>query len=129
MLIVKPILDKAMQKELGDICGAAFNPDALAFSAYDDDIFIGFCQFEVSGGTATLTDLRAKPSINDFEAMFIMSRGALNYIDLCGFHIARCFATSGDLTLIRAIGFKEIGNGVFEMNLSDEFTGKCSHCN
>lgn len=128
MLIVKPILDKSIQEELGLMCGANFNPDALAFSAYDDGNFIGFCQFSVSGAMAILTDLRPKIGVNDFEAMFIMSRGALNYMDLCGFHIARCTSEAGDLTLLRAIGFKEIGDNLFEMNLSDEFTGKCSHC-
>lgn len=127
MLIVKPILDKEIQRELGEKCGVAFNPDALAFSAYNDEEFFGFCQFEVSGSVATLTDLRAVA--RDFEAMFIMSRGALNYIDLCGFHTARCSSAAGDLTLLRAIGFKEIGEDVFEMNLSNEFTGKCAHCN
>lgn len=126
MLIVKPILDKETQKELGNKCGVCFNPDALAFSAYNDEEFFGFCQFEVSGTVATLTDLRSVA--DDFEAMFIMSRGALNYIDLCGFHIARCSSSAGNLTLLRAIGFKEIGEGLFEMNLTDEFTGKCTDC-
>lgn len=127
MLIVKPILDKATQKELGDKCGVAYNPDALAFSAYLDEAFFGYCQFTVSGDVATLTDIRSVA--DDFEASFIMSRGALNYIDLCGFHTARCTSNSGNLTLLRAIGFKEIGNDLFEMNLTEEFTGKCSHCN
>ena len=128
MLIVKPILDKELQKELGDICGVAFNPDALAFSAYDEENFIGFCQFTVSGGTATLTDVCSKPGVNDFEAMFIMSRGALNYIDLCGFHIAKTTKDAGNITLIRAIGFKEISDGVFEMNLTEAFTSTCCNC-
>ncbi len=128
MLIVKPILDKYLQKELGDICGVEFNPDALAFSAYEAENFIGFCQFTVSGNTAILTDVRSAPGINDFEAMFIMSRGALNYIDLCGFHIAKTTKKAGDITLIRAIGFKEISDGIFEMNLTEEFTSKCCNC-
>ena len=125
---VKPILDKDTQKELGDLCGAAYNPDCLAFSAYDDEKFIGFCQFEVSGEIANIIDLRHIPGLNDFEAMFIMSRGALNYMDLCGFHIARCNANAADITLIRAIGFKEIDNNLFEMDLTKEFTGNCSNC-
>lgn len=128
MLIVKPIIDKELQEKLSKECNVVYNPDCLAFSAYEDENFIGFCQFSVCGGIATMTDVRAYREINDFEAMFIMSRGALNYIDLCGFHIARCTADAGDLTLIRAIGFKENSDGVFEMNLTEEFTGNCSHC-
>lgn len=128
MLIVKPIIDKSIQEELGNICGAEFNPDYLAFSAYDNDEFIGFCQFSVDGGTATMTDARLKKGITDFEAMFIMSRGALNYMDLCGFHNAKCLPSAADLTLIRSIGFKQNEDGVFEMNLTAEFTEKCSNC-
>lgn len=128
MLIVKPILDKKLQEELGNICGASFDPDCLAFSAYNNDVFIGFCQFSVCGKIATMLDVRSKPGIFDFEAMFIMSRGALNYIDLCGFHTAHCSRDAGDITLIRAIGFKENENGILEMDLSSEFTGKCSNC-
>ena len=128
MLIVKPILDKSLQKELGELCLASYNPDYLAFSAYDDEKFIGFCQFEVSGGVATVIDLRSIPDLNDFEAMFIMARGALNYMDLCGFHIARCTADAADLTLIRSVGFKEIDTNLFEMDLTKEFTGNCTNC-
>ena len=129
MLIVKPILDRETQEELCNECNITYDPGLLSFSAYDDDEFICMCQFEVNGGVATAKDLRLKPGKQDFEAAFIMSRGALNYIDLCGFHIAQCTADAGDLTLIRAIGFKETSENFFEMNLTDEFTGKCSNCN
>ena len=57
MLIVKPILDKNIQKSLGNKCGVVFNPDCLAFAAHLDDEFFGFCQFSVSGGIATMTDI------------------------------------------------------------------------
>lgn len=128
MLIVKPILDRALQEELCKQCNITFDPEFLSFSAYDNDNFIGMCQFTVSGSIAIAKDLRLKPGIQDFEAAFIMSRGALNYIDLCGFHTARCSSAAGDITLLRSIGFKEIGNDLYEMNLSEEFNGKCSNC-
>ena len=128
MLIVKPILDRALQEELCTECNITFDPEYLSFSAYDNDNFIGMCQFLVSGGIAIAKDFRLKPGINDFEAAFIMSRGALNYIDLCGFHIARCSSDAGDITLLRAIGFKKTEDNLYEMNLSEEFNGKCSNC-
>lgn len=129
MLIVKPILDKKIQKELGDICNAEYNADYLAFSAYEEDRFIGYCQFSVSGNVATLIDIRSIPDLNDFEAMFIMSRGALNYMELCGFKTARCTASAGDLVLIRSIGFRKKDDIWYEMDLTTEFTDKCSNCN
>lgn len=128
MLIIKPIMDKKVQEELGNLCDAEFNPDYLAFSAHDNDKFVGFCQFSVDGDVATMTDARLIKDLVDFEAMFIMSRGALNYMDLCGFHKAKCLPSAADLTLIRSIGFKQNENGVFEMDLTAEFTEKCSNC-
>lgn len=128
MLIVKPILEKEKQQEICQACGAVYDADLLACSAYDDEELVGFCQFALSGKTAILTDLRPKIGVDDFEAMFILARGTLNYIDLCGIHMARCTADAGDLSLIRAIGFQEINQNIFEMDLTDEFNGKCSHC-
>ncbi len=128
MLIVKPIIDREIQKSLCMECGIEYDPELLSFSAYNDEEFIGICQFSVSGSIATAVNLCLKPGIRDFEAAFIMSRGALNYIDLCGFHTARCTLEAGDPTLLRAIGFKEIGNNLFEMNLTEEFNEKCSSC-
>ena len=128
MLIVKPILDKTIQKELGDICNAKYDPDFLAFSAYEEDKFVGFCQFSVSGTVATAQDFRSIPGLNDFEAMFIMSRGALNYMELCGFKIAKCTESAADPVLIRSIGFKKVDEIWYEMDLPNEFTGKCSNC-
>lgn len=128
MLIVKPILKKEKQAEICAACGAEFDADLLACSAYEGEDLIGFCQFALSGGTAIVTDLRPKIGVDDFEAMFILARGTLNYIDLCGIHKAHCLPTAGDLSLIRAIGFKETEPNRFTMDLTDEFNGKCSHC-
>ncbi len=129
MLIVKPILEKSKQEEICKECGAVYDADLLACSAYDSDCLVGFCQFALSEKTAILTDLRPKIGVDDFEAMFILARGTLNYIDLCGIHFARCTADAGDLSLIRAIGFREVGENLFEMDLTNEFNGKCTHCN
>ena len=128
MLIVKPILEKNIQEEICQACGAVYDADFLACAAHDDGNLIGICQFALSGPTAVVTDLRPKIGVEDFEAMFILARGTLNYVDLCGIHHARCNPDAGDLTLIRAVGFKEIEKNIYDMELTDQFTGKRSHC-
>lgn len=128
MLIVKPIEDKAMQKEICEACGAAFDIELLACAAHVADDLVGVCQFEFSGDKAIIHDIRQKPGVNDFEAMYIMTRGALNFIDLCGFHFAECTADAADVTLLRAAGFKEVASGRFEIDLTDAFNAKCDHC-
>ena len=128
MLIVKPIEDKAQQEEFCKKCGAHFDAEFLACSAHVSEELVGICQFEFKDGKAILHDIRQKPGVDDFEAMFIMTRGTLNFIDLCGYHTAVCNESAGDVTLIKAAGFKETDDGFFEMDLTDAFTSKCDHC-
>lgn len=129
MLIAKPVEDKAVQKEVCLDCGAVYDPDALVYAARENEDLIGICQFKFGAGCAEILDLKQKPSVNDYEGMFILARGTLNFIDLCGTHRARCKADAGDISLLRAIGFREIDKNLLEMDLTDEFNGKCSHCN
>lgn len=128
MLIVKPIEDKISQKEMCEACGAVYDAEFLACSAHVEEELVGICQFEFSDGKAIIHDIRQKPGIDDFEAMFIMTRGTLNFIDLCGYHYACCNASAGDTTLIKAAGFKEVKEGYFEIDLTNAFTSKCEHC-
>ena len=128
MLIVKPIEDKQTQKEICEACGAVYDVELLACAAHVGEELIGVCQFEFSGDKAIIHDLRQKPGVSDFEAMFIMTRGALNFIDLCGFHRAECTADAADATLLRAAGFKETKKNFFEIDLANAFDAKCSHC-
>ena len=131
MLKVFPIQDKAEQKRLCERCGVTFNPELLAYQATVEDVFAGVCQFKLSPGGGIVYDLdpdKDKPV--DTEAMFVMGRAALNFIDLCGVHHA---FFDGDVsvpgeTLIRAIGFQKNGEGRFEMDLTDFFTTPCKHC-
>ena len=131
MLKVFPIQDKAEQKRLCERCGVTFDPELLAYQATVEDVFAGVCQFKLSPGGGIVYDLAPdKDKPVDTEAMFVMGRAALNFIDLCGVHHA---FFDGDVsvpgeTLIRAIGVQINGEGRFEMDLTDFFTTPCKHC-
>ena len=136
MLKVLPVQSKAQQEELCTRCGVIFQPDLLAYAATVDEKFVGICQFKLTseGGfiydIAKLTD-RDVPEdqkardASDFEALFVMGRGALNFIDLCGVHKAFYVGEPVDEPLIRAIGFKQNDNGRYEINLEGFFTDHC----
>lgn len=128
MLIVKPIEDKKVQEEVCAACGAVYDADALAYAAREDKALIGVCQFRLGAPYADVLDLKSAAGVDDYEGMFILARGTLNFIDLCGVHRARCTADAGDLTLLRAVGFREVDKNRLEMDLTGEFDGKCSHC-
>lgn len=133
MLKVFPIQDKKEQQVLCERCGVCFNADLLAYQATVDDQFVGVCQFILKPEGGILYDL-APLDVNapDKEALFVMGRAALNFIDLCGVHQAYF---DGDVTvpgqkLLEAIGFRadENQNGRLSMDLTGFFTTPCKHC-
>ena len=131
MLKVFPIQDKQQQKELCERCGIAYNADLLAYQATVEDQFVGVCQFILKPEGGILYDLAPLDRENpDKEALFVMGRAALNFIDLCGVHEAYF---DGDTSvpgekLLNAIGFKPNEDGRLYMNLIGFFTTPCKHC-
>ena len=130
MIKVLPIQTKEEQKLLCEKCNITFKPDLLMYAASVDGELVGVCQFKTSdkGGLiydiAKITDRIEKPK-SDFEALFVMGRGALNFIDLCGVHKAFYVGDAIDELLLGAIGFKKNADGAYEMNLEGFFTDHC----
>lgn len=136
MLKVLPIQSKAEQEELCRRCNIQFDPDLLAYCASVDGETVGICQFKVSAEGGIIKDIarlcdRAEPAdkkardASDFEALFVMGRGALNFIDLCGVHKAFYTGEPVDEPLIKAIGFKPTEDGGYAINLEGFFTDHC----
>ena len=127
MLKVLPVQSKLTQEELCLKAGIKYNPDALAYEATVDGRFAGICQFKVTDKGGLIYDLVPARDFNNFEAMFVMGRGTLNFIDLCGVHNAIYVGEVTDAPLLKAVGFKENANGVYEINLEGFFTDHCHH--
>ncbi len=125
MLKVLPIQTKAEQELACSRCGVTYKPDLLAYAATVDEALVGVCQFRMDERGGEIFDLAAMPGVNDFEAMFIMGRATLNFIDLCGVHYATYHGTPADESLIRAIGFKQNTKGIYEIDLDGFFTEPC----
>ncbi|MBQ2765508.1 MAG: hypothetical protein IJF48_00790 [Clostridia bacterium] len=132
MLIIRPIQDKALQEELCGLCNVTYNPDLLAYGAWVRDElegdsvgdFVGICQFRM-GQTATITDLAKAVGTDDTEAMFIMGRQTMNFIDLHGVHYAY-FEGDCDEKFIKWLGFAKDENGKWGADLEAFFTHPCS---
>lgn len=126
MFKITPIQDKLRQKEICEFFDTAFRPDAFGYIMYDIDTeeLMGFSQFEILS-EGYIYDLLPAKGTDDFEAMFILGRQTMNFIDLCGAHT--CFAdeSAGDLRLLRAIGFKNT-NGKLFCDMTGMFDGHCS---
>ncbi len=125
MLKVLPIQTKEQQAAAANKCKIQYREDALAYAATVDDEFVGMCQFKTTEGGGEIYDIVTVEGKSDFEALFVMGRAALNFIDLCGIHHAKFVSKNVDSTLLIAIGFVKNEKGEFEIDLTDFFNHPC----
>ena len=128
MLKVLPIQSKITQEEICLRCGVKYDPDLLAYSATVDDELAGVCQFKLTDKGGMVYDLAPVKDSFDFEAMFVLGRGTLNFIDLCGVHYAIYRGEVKDEQterLVKAVGFKLTERDTYEVNLEGFFTDHC----
>ena len=126
MFKITPINDKALQREFALACGAKYNEDFFAYAMTDAESgeIMGFSQFEIDGEEGYISALRSKIGYDDFEAMFILGRATMNFIDTCGAHICNAAVDSAEERLIKAIGFKLCGDK-YTCNMHGMFDGHC----
>ena len=133
MLEVIPIQTKIEQEAICARCGVPYNADYMAYQAVIDGTLKGICQFSMdsTGGHIHNLALVTEGDINTLdrvESLFVMGRATLNFIDLCGVHVAFFDdALFPDEGMIRSIGFARNQDGRWEMNLTDFFAHPCQH--
>ena len=128
MFKITPIQDKMRQKEICDICHTLYREDFFAYEMYDCETleFMGMSQFQI-GDEGYISDLREPDGRSDYEAMFILGRQTMNFINSCGAVICKAADNAGSAALLSAIGFKErIGNELV-CNTDGMFDGNCGN--
>ena len=128
MFKISPIQSPELQKECAKACGTEYREGAFAYAMNDSETsaIMGFSQFEITENGGYLFDLRPAVGYDDYEAMFILGRATMNFIDLCGSHTMRASENSGDTVLLRAIGLRVTDNGDYFCDMTGFFDG--SHC-
>lgn len=126
MFKITPIQTKSRQEDICRLFGTEYHPEAFAYILFDHDTgdVMGMSQFEVLGEYGYIYDLRRAPDCNDQEAMFILGRQTMNFIDMCGAHVCRAASEAGEAKLLSAIGFK-LSDGEFVSDMTGMFDGKC----
>ena len=127
MLEVLPIQEKSRQETICHSCGVEYKPELMAYSAHVDGELVGICQFTMSAGGGELVDLANREGVKDTQALFVIGRATLNFIDLCGVHYAFCRSTDIDPVLLRAIGFSKNAEGIYDVDLTNFFDHPCQH--
>lgn len=128
MFKITPIQDKETQTKHAAECGIICRDGFFAYAMLDTETLelMGMSQFEISTDVGYISDLVSRIGYDDFEAMFILGRQTMNFIDLCGVHTVRASAETTDERLLRAIGFKKQENGEYFCDMDGMFDGK--HC-
>ena len=128
MFKITPIQDKTRQKSVCEACGAIYRENFFAYEMYDVDTLelMGMSQFEI-GDEGYISDIREPDGRDDYEAMFILGRQTMNFIDSCGAHICRAPRDAADSRLLHAIGFKDGDRESLICNMEGMFDGNCGN--
>ena len=126
MFKITPIQNKGRQEDICALFGVEFHPEAFAYILYDHESgdVMGMSQFEIFGDRGYIYDLREASDSDDREAMFILGRQTMNFIDMCGAHLCSAAADAGEEKLLSAIGFKPM-DGEWFLDMTGMFDGKC----
>jgi hypothetical protein len=129
MLKVLPIQSKDEQERICNAANVKYDPDLLAYAATVDDVLVGVSQFKLTSKGGIVYDIAPIPDRFDFEALFVLGRGTLNFIDLTGVHKAFYDAPVDESNemLVRRIGFCKRDDGRFFVDLTNFFTSPCQH--
>lgn len=138
MLTAKKVLNPEAAKKLCDLCGSEYCPEKFYYAIYENDgsvlpeekeipTALGVCGFGLKDGkTAVIYDISPKTGTYDLEAMYILGKAVLNFVDLCGIKNAEYAAD--DLSLAKHLEFSE-KDGVLSVSLTDYFTEPCKRHN
>lgn len=128
MLKALPIQSKDEQEKVCALCGAEYDADLMAYEITVDEKLIGVCQFTIDARGGSLRCLKSVPGVDDFQAMFVLGRATLNFIDLCGIKYAYYDGKEAEKidALLKAIGFKKI-ESEYRVDLENFFIHPCQH--
>ncbi len=129
MLTVIPIQEKEEQARICAACGVPFRADAFGYQALEGDALHAVAQFDIFGKNAVIYGMsQLVGAADDLEAMFILGRGVLNFLDLCAVETATYETqTEHDEKLARICGFRKGEDGVYRITLTGLFHEPCQH--
>ena len=123
MLEIKPIQSKEEQEAACIRCNIPYDAEMMAYSAKDNGQFIGVAQFTMIKGAGYIKNIALIDDLDDFEAMFLLGRAMLNFIDLCGVHQAYCAEDAAAARILTAIGFRRDAENKLFADMTHMFGG------
>ena len=128
MFKIEPLSDKELAKKITSDTGVEYKEDYFFYYMHDLDTgnTLGHAQFEILGKEGYIFSLATYPGVVDDEAMFILARQTMNFLEACGAY--ECYANAEiDNLLLKKVGFREV-EGKFYCNTKGMFDGHCGGC-
>lgn len=134
MLLITPIQDEKYHIELAKRCGFTAVPFSLAYLAANADektheiiSEIGICEFTIHNDEGTITALASLPDVSDDEALMIMARTAMSFINRCGIKNAHFAQGAAKHDMMKSLGFRCGDNNVFSIDLDEFYKSPCRY--
>lgn len=128
MFKIFPLCDESLQEKYLSICNVKRRPNAFIYAMCDiesEDV-MAISQFEIFKDHGYIYDIKARESLDDFEAMFILTRQTMNFIEKCGPTLCLADKSTADEHLLKSAGFKEKDEG-YSVDMTNMFTGGCGN--
>ncbi len=127
MFKITPVRELSLHKEYAEKVGVPYREGYFAYSMtdYDTNELMGFSQFEIDERGGLLADIAEVEGQDDFEAMFILGRQTMNFMNMCGAIELRAEKNEKNEKLLLAIGFRADEKGNFVCNTEGMFDGHC----
>ncbi len=130
MFVVRPIQNKEEQKMICKMLNVPYYENALAFYAADlksdnttIDEYISICQFYLSG-EAEIVGFHAADGREEDEAVVVMLRAAMSFMQRCGAGYARFLEGAASEFWMKKSGFPQ-NNGVYRIDLDLFYSSPC----
>ena len=127
MFKISPIQSPEEAKKHIESLGGKYIDGAFTYLMTDLDTqkVMGISHFEITKDNGFIYSIIEPEGQNDFEAMFILGRQTMNFIDTCGAPFCEASDEYTDEGLLKAIGFCK-DSGKWSCDMKGMFDG--SHC-
>jgi len=123
MFKIIPIQEKNEQERMCALCGMEYEPDYLAYGAYEEGRPLACAQFKIQNNCALIKSIAQVKGVSDTEVLIFTGRAVFNFADRQGCSLVKCEPGAGSEKDLLTVGFKKDGDGVYFADLTKIFGG------
>lgn len=127
MFRIAPVQTEKERQKTAREANILLREDSFLYAMRDCEsgALLGLSQFDIREESGEILDLVPAPAVDDFEAMFILGRATMDFIDRTGAHRCTALPEGADERLLRAIGFRPAEGGTLTCDMTGMFDGHC----